>query len=271
MTTTNTPETNIPKTTPNLLTKKNAHERDANISFDEGPHVYTIGGYSGFISVTTWVHSHFSKFDADKILQSMFNGKKMKDPTYKYYGMTKEEIKELWSSNDAAKKGTAMHYDIECFYNDMEVINDSDEYGYFLKFAEDYKNLKPYRTEWIVYYEELQLAGSIDMVFEDENKDLWIYDWKRTKELSPESFGNRMATTPCLSHLPDCHFWQYALQLNIYRGILEHKYGKKIKGMCLVRLHPENMYKTYERIEVPFLHEEIETLFQDRKEMLKTS
>lgn len=253
---------------PDYLAKKNAHPRDAVIKFDEGPHIYTVNGDSGFTSVTTWIHSHFSKFDADKILKSMFAGKKMQDPTYKYYGMTREQIKESWASNDAAKKGTAMHYDIECFYNNMEVTNESEEYAFFLKFAEDYKNLKPFRTEWIIFYEELKLAGSIDMVFKDENGDLWIYDWKRTKELSPEAFGNKTAITPCISHMPDCSFWQYSLQLNIYRGILEHKYGVKIKGMCLLRLHPDNVYKTYERIVVPFLYEDVEKLFSLRRDIV---
>jgi hypothetical protein len=260
------------KVVPDYLSKKHAHERDEHIVFDEGPHIYTIDGDSGFMSVTTWIHTHFSKFDAEKVLDNMFRkGGSMDNPKpdYKYYGMTREDIQNLWKSNDAAIKGTALHYDIECYYNGLAVTNTSEEYQFFLKFAEDYKNLKPYRTEWIVFYEEMRLAGSIDMVFEDENGDLWIYDWKRTKELNPESFGNKRSLTQCINHLPDCNFWQYTLQLNIYRGILERKYGKQIKGMCLVRLHPDNAYKTYERIELPFLDKEVEDLFKWREMCLK--
>lgn len=260
--------TTTTKMVPDYLSKKHAHPRDEHIVFDEGPHIYTIDGDSGFTSVTTWIHSHFAKFDSDAIIDNMMKGKKMQDPTYKYYGMTKEQIKELWSSNDAAQKGTNMHYDIECYYNGLDVKNDNIEYQYFLKFAEDYAHLKPYRTEWIVFYEEMRLAGSIDMVFEDDQGDLWIYDWKRTQELNPEAFGNKTSITPCIEHLPDSKFWHYSLQLNIYRGILERKYGKTIKGMCLVRLHPDNVYKTYERIVVPFLDEEVCNLFQYRQEML---
>lgn len=36
------------------LSKKNPHERDTHISFDEGPHIYTIDGDSDYMSVTTW-------------------------------------------------------------------------------------------------------------------------------------------------------------------------------------------------------------------------
>ena len=41
------------------LKNKNKHPRDDHISFDEGPHIYTIDGESDFMSVTTWNHCHF--------------------------------------------------------------------------------------------------------------------------------------------------------------------------------------------------------------------
>ena len=62
------------KTPPDYLSKKNAHERDEHIVFDEGPHIYTIDGDSGFMSVTTWIHTHFSKFETEKVLENIFNG-----------------------------------------------------------------------------------------------------------------------------------------------------------------------------------------------------
>ena len=68
----------------NYLSKKNAHELDSHITFDEGPHIYTIDGDSGYTSVTTWNHSHFPKFDSDKIIDKMMKGKNWK--TSKYYG-----------------------------------------------------------------------------------------------------------------------------------------------------------------------------------------
>ena len=46
--------------------------------------------------------------------------------------------------------------------------------------------------------------------------------------------------------------------------ILEHKYNKIVTNMCLVRLHPDNAYKTYERIEVPVLENEMKELVKVR-------
>ena len=100
-----------------LLEERNKHPRDNYISFDEGPHIYTIHGDSSFTSVTTWVHHHFEKFDADKVIANMMRSKNWSKN--KYYGMTVKEIKADWDKNrdEAANAGTKMHYDIECFYN----------------------------------------------------------------------------------------------------------------------------------------------------------
>jgi len=255
------------KSIPTYLAEKNRHPRDEFITFDEGPHIYTVHGKGGYTSVTTWNHHHFPQFDADAIIDSMLRGKRMQDPTYKYYGMTKSQIKADWDKNrdSASGAGTAMHYDIECFYNNESVDNDSIEFRYFKEFVRDFPQLKPYRTEWMVYYEELKISGSIDMLFENPDGTLLIYDWKRCKEITYDSNYGKTALTPCISHLPDTNFWHYALQLNVYKTILEHKYGKKVVGLFLVCLHPDNPYKTYDRIEVPFLDKEMQDLIEVRK------
>tara|TARA_Y100000992_G_scaffold128343_1_gene84398 strand:+ start:1524 stop:2336 length:813 start_codon:yes stop_codon:yes gene_type:complete len=252
---------------PDYLAKKNAHERDAFITFDEGPHIYTVHGDSSFTSVTTWNHGHFPHFDEQGILDNIMKSRKRSDPTYKYYGKTREEIKEGWDKNrdEAAAAGTKMHYDIECYYNEMEVKNDSIEYEWFQRFVKDFPDLKPYRTEWMVYYEELKLSGSIDMIFENPDGTLQIYDWKRCRAIEYENGFGQSAVNPVISHLPDTNFWHYSLQLNTYKTILELKYGKKITGMYLVCLHPNNCYKTYDRLEVPDLKKEMTDLFAQRK------
>ena len=70
-------------------------------------------------------------------------------------------------------------------YNDMEVEHDgSPEFDYFMNFEADHENkLIPYRTEWMVFHEELKLSGSIDMVFQNKKGELEIYDWKRSKAI----------------------------------------------------------------------------------------
>lgn len=257
--------------TPDYLAKKNAHERDARIQFEESTHVYTIDGDSSYMSVTTWNHHHFPKFDADKIIKQIISSSKHKtDPTYKYYMMTAEDIKKSWDANrdSASSSGTNMHYDIECYYNQLPVTNDSIEYQYFQNFISENPHLNPYRTEWTVFHEELKIAGSVDMVYENPDGTLLIYDWKRCKEIVNENAYGTTALTECIRHLPDTNFWHYTLQLNTYKAIIEEKYGKKVVGLCLVCLHPDNYNKNYQLIPVPTIEKEIMDLFQYRKDML---
>ena len=254
------------------LKEKNRHPRDEFIQFEESTHVYTVHGDKSFMSVTTWNHHHFSKFDADKIIKQILSSRKHKDdPEYKYYQMTAGQIMDMWNANrdSASSSGTNMHYDIECFYNQMEVSNDSVEFQYFRNFLRENPHLCAYRTEWTIYHEELKIAGSVDMVYENPDGTLLIYDWKRCKEIVKENSFGSYALTNCIRHLPDTNFWHYSLQLNTYKTILEQKYGKKVVGLCLVCLHPNN--DDYQLIEVPFLEKEMVDLFEYRKEMLTTN
>ena len=114
---------------PDHLEAEHQHERDSHISFEEGPHIYTIDGDSNYTSVTTWNHSHFPHFDPDKVITKMMNGKRW--TSSKYFGLTREEIKAQWKKNgrEASEAGTKMHLDIEHFYNRIPVNNTSTEYS----------------------------------------------------------------------------------------------------------------------------------------------
>ena len=292
MTTTTTSKTTTSKLYP-VLSNKNKHPRDKNLVFDEPSHKYTIltDANSKYTSVTTWNHSHFPHFDADKIITNMMKGKNW-NSSNKYWNMTPEEIKAQWKQNgeSVSGAGTNLHFDIECFMNqdivdehDVSVgytqenlldiyeeeikegilpPNDSDEWAYFLKFVKDNPHLKPYIKEWMIYDEELKLAGSIDMVYENPDGTLSIYDWKRAKEIAKTSSFNKSAITSTIKHLPDTNYWHYSLQLNTYKAILERKYGKKISSLYLVRLHPNNTKKTFELIPCADLQKEIKELFE---------
>jgi len=257
------------------LKNMNSHKRDANIVFKDEGHIYTIKhagcleGDKGFTSVTTWIHSLFEKFDADKIINNMMKSSKL--PDNKYYGMTKDEIKQLWEKNrvEASGAGTKLHFDIECTYNKMQISNDSVEYKYFLNFYNAYKHLEPYRTEMLVYDEELRLAGSIDMIFRCEDGTLEIYDWKRSKKIVKANKWNKWIKSSVINYLPDTNYWHYALQLNTYKAILIKNYGMNVKDLFLVILHPDN--KSYLRIPVVDLQEEIKVLFLERQKLLQNN
>lgn len=243
------------------LKLKNPHERDTRLFFDEEPHIYYLDGERLRTSVTTMIHSYFSHFDGPSMAKKCHK-RDLKKEDGKYNNMTVEEILQSWEDNriEAASAGTKMHKDIELYYNGENPDNDSEEFKYFLNFHEDFKDLKPFRTEWEVFYEEANLAGSIDMIFENEDGTLHIYDWKRSKEISKfSSYGESKSP---IDHLPDTNFWHYSLQLNTYKYILENKYDKIVKDLCLVVLHPVN--NNYIRLVCPNLQDEVKMIMESQ-------
>ena len=289
-------------TKPTHLATLNYHPMDDRISFDEPTHIYTIDGESDYTSVTTFVHQQFPHFNAPVVITSLlspiksFMGKTypnknkyrttafqnvkndnthlsddeinaiLNDTTSEEYKKEAKKIADEW--NQSSTSGTKTHADIEYFYNEIPVENDTKEYEYFLKFNEDFKaefpQYRPYRTEWTVFYKELKMAGSIDMIYENtEDGTLMIYDWKRVKDIKYEAFNDEIATNPVLDNMPNVNFWHYSLQLNTYKAILEAQYGKKVTALRLVRLYPDA--PTYDIHECPDLQREVLTLFDNRR------
>ena len=215
-----------------VLSSRNPHVRDANIKFYQRGHRYEIetDPNKKYTSVTTLVHSQFPKFDADAIIGKIMKSKAWQ-PGHKYWSMTADEIKASWNSNGsaAACSGTNLHEQIEVFMNDprftleyshkellqeYEMTNQVDltkrglEWEFFIQFIKEHPTLKPYRTEWMIYNEDVKIAGSVDMIYENPDGTLEIYDWKRTKEILRENNWNETAINPLINHLPATNFWQ---------------------------------------------------------------
>lgn len=263
----------------------NHHARDGNLKFFEKTHTYKVvrDSRSKYTSVTTWVHHHFPKFDADKIIDKMMSSKNWNEE-HKYWGMTKEQIKAEWSQKTSA--GTHLHSQIEHYMNISCIsvpythvqlleywdnnksicpLDESIESTYFLNFIKDFPHLTPYRTEWTIYDEDWKIAGSIDIVYQNvEDGTFSIYDWKRTKEIIKfHPFGEK-SINPLISDMHATNYWMYSLQLNTYKAILKRKYGLVIRDMFLVRLHESNEGETYELISVPDLSETVYLLMETK-------
>ena len=318
--------------TPTYLYNKNKHLRDSNITFFEDGHRYVVNGKTDFTSTTTFIHSLFSIFDTESVISSIMKKKDwFNNPDYKYYRMTSQQIADIWKQNSeiASKAGTNMHYNIECFFNNMQfdidlkngnnfasslidfdeniqneqcqsnqntnneqcqsnentqneqyqnneyviftesVEDQSKEFQYFKNFVKEIvigEELEPYRTEMLIYDEDVKITGSIDMLYRKKNGEFAIFDWKRSKEISYEGFRGKKSHIECIKHLNDSNFWHYSLQLNIYRYILQKNYGFIVSDLRLVILHPDN--DNYICLTVPFLDKEINDLFETRKNNL---
>lgn len=253
-----------------MLSVIHKHPRDKAIRFYEKGHKYYISGkQQSPISVTTLIGGLFPKFDADKAVKSMMRGKKFNE-THEMWGKTAEEIKECWSNagKESCRLGTMLHNQIEDHYNgeyidtDPELLVEWKQFNDFLQNNGVPEGSKPYRTEWCIYDESNMIAGSIDMVYENPDNTLSLYDWKRTKKIEKNSAFD-YGITEAVEHLPSCNYWKYSLQLNIYKYILETKYGKTVKDLHLVVFFPTQ--KTYRKIKVPVMTETVEDILDEYK------
>jgi len=253
--------------TKDYLEKKHSHTRDKRIHFEVTEHKYLIDNNPDTISVSQLIDRFFPEFDSLSAAANL-------NVNHEYYGMDVFDIVNIWKENglEKANLGTILHTEIENYYNKKEFNDTSPEFIYFQNFINKYPKMIPYRTEWRIFDENLMIAGTIDMVFKKENDEYYMFDWKRSEKVV-NNFGDKKLSDPShqytkfafgeLSHLTDDSYNKYLLQQNIYRQILENKYGIKISSMNLLILHPT--YDNYHLVNLPKLENEIKYIFETSK------
>ena len=237
----------------------NRCSRDSFIIFDEINHTYTVDGKI-LQSVTNIVENCFPKFDAE--LHAKNTAAKM--------GITPEEVIAMWErkGKESRDLGTAMHKKIEKYYQGEDSYED-DAFSLFKVFAEKVK-LLPYRTEWAVYDTDYNIAGTIDFVDYQDGK-YTIYDWKRSDKIIANGMPVKVSKYQekglyPLEHLENCAYYHYALQLSLYKFILEKNYGIEVSDLRLGIFHPS--YDKPYVLRIPYLENEVKTLMELRSEVV---
>jgi ATP-dependent exoDNAse (exonuclease V) beta subunit len=157
---------------------------------------------------------------------------------------------------EAARLGTALHKDIEHHLLGKPVRNTSTEFGHFKRFLRDHSNLVPFQIEWAIEDHKTGLRGCIDAVMQDEQGRLWLFDWKRVSRFNKSSI--KKGITPCIQHLDDCNTTRYALQLYLYKYLVENVFHMNIYKVALVQFHPAQ--SSYVFVDIPDLTIEIKSL-----------
>lgn len=235
------------------------HSRDRFLSYDETNHTYTVDGNT-LQSVTNIVENCFPKFDAQ--LHAKTTAAKM--------GMTEEEVIAMWEQKgkESRELGTAMHQKIENYYQGQDSGED-DAFRLFKVFADKVK-LEPYRTEWAVYDTDYNIAGTIDFV-DYQDGIFTIYDWKRSDKIIANGMPVKVSKYQekglyPLEHLENCAYYHYALQLSLYKFILEKNYDIRVSDLRLGIFHPS--YDKPYVLKMPYLENEVKTLMELRSEVI---
>lgn len=241
----------------NSLEVKNAHPLDDCILFNEHKHEYEVNGQPAAYSVTSAISRFFTPFNADAAIASMMSKKDWPRPEYigsNGAALSVDEIKRIWEATrvGASSSGTSLHTEIETYINrfsglsNKQQLNDavttSPELQQFIDFfrsriiAED---IAPFRTEWRIAVRDGSLAGCIDFVGRRSDGTFVIGDWKRSRKFHEwqSSYGKKCR--PPLQHMPQCDASKYALQVNLYRYILEKYYGMTVSSMFVASFHSD--------------------------------
>jgi hypothetical protein len=189
-----------------------------------------------WISTTSLVSLFKKPFDAERISISSSKNKKSK-----WYGMKPEDIRAIWAkeANRATSLGTWYHNEREkellaCGTLqreglDLSIIHPIEQDG--IKLSPNQTLVPGIYPEHLVYLKSARICGQVDRLEVVGNR-VDIFDYKTNKEIKKEAYVNWEGKMSCLngplSHVGDCNFNHYALQLSIYMYIiLKHNHNLK--------------------------------------------
>jgi hypothetical protein len=207
------------------------------IKFIDGAHRYFDEDTGKeLISATTFIKKFFAPFDKYAVSEIC----SQKD------GIPAEIIRAQWENETHV--GTLTHSYAECKIKKITppVPTTPDVIGLFHAVDGFLQNEKVNYlfTEKIVGSPRLGVAGTIDVGL-IINGMLYIGDWKTNKNIQMFGYNNKCALHP-ISHLQDCNYIQYTLQMSLYKYILEEEYGHTVYGLRLIHLKRDGTYHIYQ-------------------------
>ena len=238
------------------------------LQFVEETHQYFLDGVE--YTCVSDVIKRWENNDREEMLEGCAKKAKWKKD-YKYYGMTKEQIRELWDKNkdDACEFGTTVHgFGESMFYwmigEDDKILPEYKEQfkgeepvpmnkheEAVLQFWKDIPEcFVPVLAETKVFNQDgTPYAGTFDILFyyykgkDNPQNGLVVFDYKTNKELTSDycRAKNKMMKPP-FNDLFEESLSHYQLQLSLYSVPLE-KLGFKVIGRRVIWLLPDGSYE----------------------------
>lgn len=234
---------------------------DGVVSFYEKSHIYKIKKKK-LISGTTLLKPFFGEFNATDISRKISKGFKFRNHKKELAGIEvtdlekKKATMKFWKNEwkESALHGSRTHALMENFILELNNIpNDLLEaYDYVerdfnkaevgAKWVDveleklDNPELYP---EYIVYNEEIGVAGQIDLKIIDAKGVTHLWDWKSNKAIDKKSKYGLYCSEP-ISDLSDCTYVKYMLQLSLYAYMEELK-GATIGDLIVVHLKEDKV------------------------------
>jgi ATP-dependent exoDNAse (exonuclease V) beta subunit len=186
------------------------------ISFTEADHSYKDTQGKSYHSVTTFIHTFFPEFDTEAVSARYAER----------HNLSQDEVKKAWKENgdQAADFGSRVHAFAEAKLKGIDLpmpTNGKDEM--YFKAVDTFINteLSGYKlieSEKIIFSPKYLLAGTVDLLMKNRKGQLCIMDWKTNKAIKFDNVYQH--GLDFFSHLDDCNYNHYSLQLNLYRRLL---------------------------------------------------
>ena len=247
---------------------KELNKAFGDFKFFEKDHHYEYKGKRVGMSVTKLIEEYAQEFKQQEMAEksAIKNNKSI------------QEILDEWQYKNkfACAKGSTCHEIAQSQWSGKGFIYDyfdsSSEYikavGKITKqadnFHEDYKDrLEHLYDEYVIGSEEYDLASAIDHLFINKlTGGLVLVDYKTNSDIHKnERYAKKMKVP--LSHLKDTTLNHYAIQLSIYKYIVEKYTNLKFEEMFIVWFS-ENI-DNYQIIEVPYLYKEVKNILELRR------
>jgi hypothetical protein len=226
------------------------------IYFNEEEHKYTNKEGEVYTSATTLVGKFKKKFDTES--EAIAYAKR-----HPYLGLSSDDVTELWDNERerACEKGTKFHKEQEILAYEEGEIQWKDMHLYVRNYNEfiEKDNFDPYLDlpdglypELLLWNHNYKIAGQADMVYIytiNGERYIDIDDYKTNKKINTVSWYHRstkefeMMKRP-LSHLMDCNYIHYNLQLSIYAWMLE-QWGFKINDIQFTHHWKDEFWDLY--------------------------
>lgn len=237
--------------------------------FYEENHTYTYKDKPISIGATGLIEQYTQDFDAQAVAERVAEKE----------NKSVQEVLDEWEYKNkfSCVKGSTCHEYAQCLWSGEKwkplLFDESEEYikavNQILKqannFCEDYQDkLEHLADEYVIGSEEYDIASAIDHLFINElTGGLVLVDYKTNSDIHKnEKYAKNMKVP--LSHLKDTTLNHYAIQLSIYKYLVEKYTNLQIEEMFIVYMS-ENI-DNYEIIEIPYLKDEVIKILENRRE-----
>ena len=213
-------------------------------------------------SVSSFLNLFSKKFDKEGISKL----------TAAKQGISQEEVIAGWDKtrDDAIDHGNRIHDNLEAYMKTTQILPGGESLLPLAKsISAEYSQY--YRTfqEEIIFSEEHLLSGKTDNRFQhtsSKNSLISFGDFKtnQSKGIQFENKYGQYMLGP-LSHLQDCNFIKYSLQLSLYAYMFQQNTGCKIGNLHIMFIPPHN-HLAWKKIYVPYMLRDVEAMLQWKKE-----